>query len=103
APRSPRGWSVVASVATALAVLVKGPVAAVLVGGSAGLFLVLHGGWRALRPVFDWRGVVLALLVMLPWFVVVSWRNPEFVHFFVVDQHIARYLWTREHGEAICV
>ena len=39
--------------------------------------------------------------VALPWFVLVSWRNPEFVHFFVVDQHLARYLWTHEHGEPI--
>lgn len=96
-----RGWYRLAYVATALAVLVKGPVAVVLVGGAAGLFLVLHGGWRALRPVFDWRGLVLAAVIALPWYVLVSWRNPEFLHYFVVDQHIARYLWTTEHGQPI--
>ncbi len=94
-------WYRVAFVATALAVLVKGPVAALLVAGSALLFLALHGGWRAVRPALDWRGFALALAVAVPWFVLVSWRNPEFVHFFVVDQHIARYLWTSEHGEPI--
>jgi 4-amino-4-deoxy-L-arabinose transferase-like glycosyltransferase len=26
-------------------------------------------------------------------------RHPEFVRFFVVDQHLARYLWTTEHGQ----
>jgi len=98
---SPRTWYRVAYAATACAVLVKGPVAAVLVGGAALLFLVLHGGWRAVRPALDWRGAALALVVLLPWFVLVSWRNPEFLHFFIVDQHIARYLWTREHGEPI--
>lgn len=101
-PRDPsRRWYRLAYVATALAILVKGPVAAILVGGAALVFLVLQGRWRALRPVFDWRGVVLALVVALPWFVLVSWRNPEFLHFFVIDQHVARFLWTHEHGEPI--
>jgi 4-amino-4-deoxy-L-arabinose transferase-like glycosyltransferase len=96
-----RAWYRAAYVAAACAVLVKGPVAAVLVGGAGVLFLVLHGGWRALRVALDWRGALLALLIVMPWFVLVSWRNPEFLHFFVVDQHLARYLWTKEHGEAI--
>jgi 4-amino-4-deoxy-L-arabinose transferase-like glycosyltransferase/peptidoglycan/xylan/chitin deacetylase (PgdA/CDA1 family) len=91
----------VAYVAAAVAVLIKGPVAAVLVAASALPFLALHGGWRAVRPALDWRGFVLGLAVALPWFILVSWRNPEFVRFFVIDQHIARYLWTQEHGEPV--
>jgi 4-amino-4-deoxy-L-arabinose transferase-like glycosyltransferase len=101
ARRPPSAMYRVAYAATALAVLVKGPVAAVLVGASALLFLALHGGWRVVRPALDWRGFALAAAIVLPWFIVVSWRNPEFLHFFVVDQHIARYLWTTEHGEPI--
>lgn len=87
--------------ATAVAILVKGPVAVVLVGAVALLFLPLHGGWRALRPALDGTGFALALVVAVPWFVLVSWRNPEFFHFFVVDQHLARYLWTNEHTEPV--
>lgn len=90
-----------AYVATALAILAKGPVAAILVGGIAFIFLLLHGGWPALRRALDGRGILLALAISLPWFLLVSWRNPEFVHFFVVDQHLERYLWTVEHGEPI--
>ncbi|MGH7787079.1 MAG: glycosyltransferase family 39 protein [Candidatus Binatia bacterium] len=101
APAHARGWYCLAYVATGLATLVKGPVAAVLIGGATLPFLVLHGGWRAVRPALEWRGLVLALLVVLPWFALVSWRNPEFLHFFVVDQHIARYLWTTEHGQPL--
>lgn len=89
----------VAYAATALAVLVKGPVAAVLVGGTAGLFLLTHGAWPALRPWLDWRGLVLAALILLPWFVLVGWANPEFWHFFIVDQHLHRYTSSKEHGE----
>ena len=96
-----RRWVRVAYAATALAILVKGPVAAVLVGGATLLFVLPHGGWRALRPWFDWRALALAALIALPWFLLVNWRNPEFFHFFVVDQNLHRYTNTKEHGEPI--
>lgn len=96
-----RRWVRVAYAATALAILVKGPVAAVLVGGATLLFVLAHGGWRALRPWFDWRALALAAAIALPWFVAVTWRNPEFFQFFIVDQHLRRYTSTREHGEPI--
>lgn len=96
-----RRWVRVAYVATALGILVKGPVAAVLVGGATFLFLLAHGGWRALRPWFDWRALALAAVIVLPWFLLVGWRNPEFWDFFIVDQHLRRYTSTREHGEPV--
>jgi 4-amino-4-deoxy-L-arabinose transferase-like glycosyltransferase len=87
--------------ATALAVLAKGPVAAILVGGIALIFLLLHGGWRALRAALEWRAIALGLAIALPWFIVVSWVNPDFLHVFVVEEQVNRYLWTTEHGEPI--
>ncbi len=96
-----RRWYRAAYAATAAAVLVKGPVAALLVGAVAGAFLLLQGGWRALRPLFDWRGALLATVIAMPWFLLVSWRNPEFARYFIVDQHIARYLWSNEHDQAL--
>jgi 4-amino-4-deoxy-L-arabinose transferase-like glycosyltransferase len=101
APHRARTWYRVAYVAVAVAVLIKGPVAALLVGGAVLPFLVMHGGWRAVRASLDWRSAGVALVVALPWFLLVSWRNPEFVHFFVIEQHVARYLWTHEHGAPI--
>ena len=94
-----RAWYRIAYVATALGVMIKGPVSAVLVGAIAAIFLLVAGGWPALRRAFDRVGFGLALAIILPWFALVSWRNPEFMHFFVVDQHLKRYLWTQEHGQ----
>ena len=96
-----RRWVRTAYAATALAILVKGPVAAVLVGGATALFLLSHGGWRALRPWFDWRGLALASLIALPWFLLVGWVNPGFWDFFILDQHLHRYTDSKEHGEPI--
>jgi len=98
---SGRRWVRAAYAATALAILVKGPVAAVLVGAAVLLFTLVDGGLRAVRPWLDWRALLLAMLIALPWFVLVGLRNPEFWHFFIVDQHLTRYLSTREHGEPL--
>jgi 4-amino-4-deoxy-L-arabinose transferase-like glycosyltransferase len=99
--RGDRRWYRIAWVAVAGGVLVKGPVAAVLVGAPVIVFLLIQGGWPALRAVADMRGAALAAALALPWFVIVSWRNPEFLRYFVVDQHLKRYLSGQEHGEPL--
>ncbi|MGD0947249.1 MAG: phospholipid carrier-dependent glycosyltransferase [Candidatus Binatia bacterium] len=88
-------------VATALGVLTKGPVAAVLIGGSIVSFLILQRDLRALRWLPSPLGIVVFLAITLPWFVLVSRRNPEFLDFFVVDQHLKRFLAPSEHRHGL--
>jgi 4-amino-4-deoxy-L-arabinose transferase-like glycosyltransferase len=88
-------------VATAFAVLIKGPVAAILTGGVILSFLVLQGSLRALRWVLSPLGICLFLAIAAPWFVLVSRRNPEFVDFFVIKQHLDRFLRPDEHREPL--
>ena len=88
-------------VATALSVLAKGPVAAVLTGGIIVLFLLLRGDLRALRWVLWPPGLIVFAVITLPWFVLVSRRNPEFLRFFVVDQHLKRFLAPNEHQQGL--
>ena len=93
-PRSPpeRGWMVLASASLALAVLSKGIVAFVLIGGT----LVIH--MLVTRDLRHWRRWHLAftipvfVAVTLPWFIVVSQRNPEFPQFFFIHEHFQRFL-----------
>ncbi len=88
-------------VATALAVLTKGPVAVVLVGGTLAAFIVLRREWRALRWLVSPLAGVAFLGVALPWFVMVSVRSPEFVDFFVVKQHLQRFAAPTEHRQGM--
>jgi 4-amino-4-deoxy-L-arabinose transferase-like glycosyltransferase len=87
-------WMLVVWSAAALAVLTKGIVVGVLAGGS----LVLYG--LAERDTRPWRrlhlvpGLALLLLIVVPWFVLVSRRNPSFPQFFFVHEHFARFLTT---------
>lgn len=87
--------------ATALAMLTKGPVAVVLIAGIIGAFLVLQRQLGALRWVLSPWGIGLFSLIALPWFVLVSYRHPEFIDFFIVKQHLARFLAPDEHRQSL--
>jgi 4-amino-4-deoxy-L-arabinose transferase-like glycosyltransferase len=86
----PRLWPP-AYLALALAVLVKGPVALVLAGLIWGLTALLKGRqalWSLSRP-GSWA---LLAAVVLPWFLLVARRFPEFPRFFLWEHHVERYV-----------
>ena len=92
-----RLFTVLAHAAAALAVLTKGPMALLLPGAIVIVFLVLQRDIGALRWLCSPLGVLVFAVIALPWFVVVSVRNPEFVNFFVVKQHVDRFFRPDEH------
>jgi 4-amino-4-deoxy-L-arabinose transferase-like glycosyltransferase len=96
-----RAWVLVLYGATGLAVLTKGPVAAVLNGGIIVVFLLLRSEWAAFRWVLSPGGMLVFLLITLPWFILMSQRNPEFLHFFIFDQHVKRFLNPNEHQQGL--
>uniref|UniRef100_A0A7C3Z441 Glycosyltransferase RgtA/B/C/D-like domain-containing protein n=1 Tax=Desulfobacca acetoxidans TaxID=60893 RepID=A0A7C3Z441_9BACT len=86
----PRLWPW-AYLALALAVLAKGPVALVLAGliwGPVGFRRGRQAVWALVRP-GSW---LLLAAVVLPWFLYVAWRYPEFPRFFFWEHHVARYV-----------
>jgi 4-amino-4-deoxy-L-arabinose transferase-like glycosyltransferase len=98
--RSGRGrlWMMVAAAMLALGTLAKGPIALLLGGAIALLWLVAEGRWRdATRmPWLECAAVYAAIAV--PWFVIAARRNPGFPQFFFVHEHLQRYLEDTEHG-----
>jgi 4-amino-4-deoxy-L-arabinose transferase-like glycosyltransferase len=76
----------------ALAVLSKGLVGILIPAAVAVLFMLIHRDWRLPLRARPWWTLAALLLLAAPWFVLVSARNPEFVHFFFIFQHFQRYL-----------
>jgi 4-amino-4-deoxy-L-arabinose transferase-like glycosyltransferase len=97
APRasdSERRWMLAAWALAALAVLSKGIVVAVLAGGALIVYTLIERDvrtWRRLHPV---PGLALFALIAVPWFVLISRRNPDFSGFFFVHEHFTRFLTT---------
>ena len=87
-----RRWMLIVALAMALATLTKGIVALALAGGTLVLHMVITREVRSLRRWHLALTIPLYLAVTLPWFFVVSARNPEFPGFFFIHEHFQRYL-----------
>jgi 4-amino-4-deoxy-L-arabinose transferase-like glycosyltransferase len=89
-----RGWMIVAWAAMALAVLSKGLIGIVFPAAALFLHCLVR---RDFSPVarLEWGyGLVVFLAIAAPWFVAVSYANPEFAEFFFIHEHFQRFLTT---------
>jgi len=83
--------------ACALAVLSKGLIGIVLPLGAVALYILVKRDWALLGRMRLVKGGALFLAIAAPWFVAVSLRNPEFAHFFFIQEHFERFT-TKMHG-----
>ncbi len=93
---SRRAWMWLGWAALAGATLSKGPVGLVLPAGAVVVYSALcrdSAIWRRLHLV---SGLALYLVLTAPWFIAVSRANGEFLSFFFIHEHVARFL-TDEH------
>jgi len=79
----------------AAATLAKGPVAPFLALVIIALFLGLRREWAALRRTIWIPGIVLYLVMVLPWYIAVQKRNPTFYRFFFLEQNLERFATNR--------
>ncbi len=93
-----RRWLLISAAMLALGTLAKGPVA-LLLGGAIAL------GWMAIERRLSQvaqmplvRCAVIYAAIIVPWFVIAEARNPGFMHFFIVHEHLERYVASSEHG-----
>ncbi len=82
---------------SALAVLTKGLIGIVIPMMVIGAWVVLLGEWRLLRKISLPSGIVLFLAIAAPWHVLVMRANPEFFHFYFIQEHFLRYLTKMHH------
>src|ERR1700727_875015 len=79
----------------AAATLAQGPVAPFLALGIILLFLGLRREWSALRRTIWVPGVLLYLVMVLPWYIEVQRRNPTFYRLFFLEHNIERFATNR--------
>jgi 4-amino-4-deoxy-L-arabinose transferase-like glycosyltransferase len=95
------GWWWVCYFAIGAAVLTKGPVGAALPLITAAIFLSNEGQWGgAVRRFHPLAGLTITAVLSLPWFIAITIREPGFFDFYVVGEHLRRFLEPRySHGE----
>ncbi|MGC1854982.1 MAG: glycosyltransferase family 39 protein [Candidatus Aquirickettsiella sp.] len=74
-----------------LAVLTKGLVGIIFPMMIIGLWGLLCNQWHLLKRCYLPSGMVLFLLIVLPWHILVQARNPEFFQFYFINQQFLRY------------
>jgi len=96
--RDGRRWFVATAALLALGTLTKGPVAPVLCGAIALIWILLERrGGEILR--MAWLAAIGVYgAITIPWFVLAAHRNADFLQFFFIHEHVQRYLVNTEHG-----
>jgi 4-amino-4-deoxy-L-arabinose transferase-like glycosyltransferase len=89
-PQKRRGWMILASFCGAAAVMTKGLAGLVLPGLIVGLWVLLARRWIVLRFLFLPSSILLFLLLIAPWHVLVSLKNPGFLDFYFIHEHVTR-------------
>lgn len=79
-------------VLAALAAMTKGLIGIVLPGLIIGNWIMLTGRWSLLRQVRLLPGLLIFLVITVPWHVMVNKITPEFFHFYFIHEHFERYL-----------
>ncbi len=87
-----RAGMLVVWAAIALAVLSKGLIGMVIPGAALVLYSLVERDARIWTRMHWLAGLALFAVIAVPWFVLVSMRNPEFARFFFVHEHFERFL-----------
>jgi 4-amino-4-deoxy-L-arabinose transferase-like glycosyltransferase len=87
-------------VALALGMLIKGPVAVVLIGISLVCWSLWQGCFKVALQRLPWlTGILVFLLLTLPWYIWAEIRTPGFLEYFILGEHVQRFLVSGWQGD----
>ncbi|UTH74892.1 glycosyltransferase family 39 protein [Chromobacterium sp. IIBBL 290-4] len=76
-----------------LGLLAKGPLDVVLVGMPIFFWVLLRNEWKRLWRELPWiSGTLLAAAIALPWYAWAEIRTPGFLNYFIMGEHVSRFL-----------
>src|SRR5271166_5456333 len=93
-----RRWFLVSAAMLALGPLTKGPVALILCGAVALIWILSERRARDIARMPWLLATVVYSAIAVPWFALAAHRNPDFLGFFFWHEHVQRYLENTEHG-----
>ena len=73
----------------------KGLIGLIFPGAIIFVHILITGNWKVLRRLQIGYGVVIFLIVAVPWHVAAALANPDFLWFYFIREHLLRYLGMR--------
>jgi 4-amino-4-deoxy-L-arabinose transferase-like glycosyltransferase len=93
-----RRWMLISAAMLALGTLAKGPVALLLGGVIAFIWLASERRLADIAAMPLAACLIIYAAIVLPWFIIAEARNPGFLRFFLIHEHFERYATSNEHG-----
>jgi hypothetical protein len=82
--------------AMAAAVMAKGLIGVVFPVLTLGAFVLFSWDWQLVRRLKLIQGGLLFLAITVPWHVLMAEKNPGFLWFFFVNEHLSRFVGSRQ-------
>ena len=82
--------------AMAAAVMAKGLIGVVFPMLTLGAFVLFSWDWQLVRRLKLIQGGLLFLAITAPWHILMAERNPGFLWFFFVNEHLSRFVGSRQ-------
>jgi 4-amino-4-deoxy-L-arabinose transferase-like glycosyltransferase len=86
-----RNWMWMCWIFMALATLSKGVIGAAIPAMVFIVYSISTWDWKIWTRLRLFSGTILFLAITAPWFVLVAQRNPEFLEFFFIHEHLQRF------------
>ena len=86
-----RNWMWACWVFMALATLSKGVIGAAIPAMVFVIYSISAWDWKIWTRLRLFSGLILFLVITAPWFILVAQRNPEFLEFFFIHEHLQRF------------
>jgi 4-amino-4-deoxy-L-arabinose transferase-like glycosyltransferase len=94
--RPQTSWLFATYIFAALAFLTKGLIGFAFPVMIIGSWIVLTWRWNLLKKTHLGAGLMLAFVIVLPWYMLAQHENPDFLHYFFITQQFTRYLSAAE-------
>ncbi len=89
-----RNWMWACWAFMALATLSKGIIGVAIPGMVFAVYSITAWNWKIWKRLHIISGSILFLAITAPWFVLIAQRNPEFLEFFFIHEHLQRFTQT---------
>ncbi len=97
---SSRSWELVLYCAIGMGLLAKGPIAVIFILFPIVMWAIITRNFLAAWRQFSWvKGAVVALLLAAPWYFLAENKTPGFLEYFIVGEHLNRFLVSGWHGD----
>ncbi len=90
--RGSRAWGWLFFLGLAIGLLAKGPIAVILSLLPIFVWVVWYRQWKNLAHLPWIAGTVACLVLSVPWYVAAEIATPGFLHYFLIGEHIQRFL-----------